>query len=181
MSGLVSADALKYEIFRILHGASGPLLAKEIAAKIGVAAAAVTSCLQGDMLPQGDVSHDNRLRWKLRSIENPNQPHSAELEAQLNEAKAQIGDLRQELEKARWKLEQAGLAVKKKKTSRKVEALYLKVGLTADCEDHVFRAVRKSFRRRHHPDRKPDAEKKAAHVRFVELERIFEKLEKSRE
>lgn len=180
MSGLVSADALKYEIFRILHGSPGPLLAKEIAARIGVAASAVTSCLRGDMLPQGDVSHDNLHRWRLRSTENPNQPHSVELEAQLIEARAHIEGLRQELEKARWKLEQAEHVVKKK-ASRKVEALYLKVGLTPDCEDHVFRAVRKSFRRRHHPDRKPEAEKKAAHTRFVELERIFEKLEKHRQ
>ena len=180
MSGLLSADSLKYEIFRILHGASGPLLAEEIAAEIGVAASAVTSCLRGGMLPQGDVSHDNLHRWKLRSAENPNQPHSVELEAQLIEAREHIEDLRQELEKARWKLEQAEHAAKKKKASKKVEALYLKVGLTPDCEDHVFRAVRKSFRRRHHPDRKPEAEKKAAHNRFVELERIFEKLEKQR-
>jgi hypothetical protein len=180
MSDLLSSDSLKYEIFRVLHGANGPLSSEEIAAKIGVAASAVTSCLHGDMLPKGDVSQDNLLRWNLRTDNGPSQPHSVDLEAQLNQAREQVESLQEQLAKAQWKLEQAGQKLKERKVSDKVEALYLKVGLAPGCDDHVFRAVRKAHRREFHPDRKPEEEKEAAHKRFVELERIFDKLVKQR-
>ncbi len=177
MSGLFDSGSLRFQIFALLRDAEAPLTAAEIAARLGAKQSAVSSCLRLDLGPTGRVKEDNLYRWSLLPSD---QAEAAELDDPLALARQQVETLQKRLADTQWQLEQAHRALERYRTPKGVKALYTKVGLAPECEDHVLRAARRSYRRQHHPDRVPEAEKKEAHLRFVEIDGVFEKLKQHR-
>ena len=177
MSGLFDSGSLRFQIFALLRDSEAPLTAAEIAARLGAKQSAVDSCLRLDLRPTGRVKEDNLYRWSLLPSD---QAEAAELDDPLALARQQIETLQKRLADTQWQLEQSHRALERYRTPKGVKALYTKVGLAPECEDHVFRAARRSHRRQHHPDRVPEAEKKEAHLRFVEIDGVFEKLKQHR-
>jgi hypothetical protein len=55
-------------------------------------------------------------------------------------------------------------------------AVFKRVGLSENVPLHVFLACRASYRRRHHPDGRPEHEKEAAIKLFQEFEVIFSRI-----
>lgn len=177
---LFSSATLKYEIFRMLRQTEEPQTVQQLAGAIGASSAAIQSCLTGELRPAGFVKEDNLYRWSLTRpdmhIEAPPTP----LDDPMEVAKQQIADLKARLEKAEWELDLANRQIRREKYADTERELYDKLGLKPDCDDHVFTAVRRSFRRFAHPDRFSDDKKAEAHARFVELEQVFAKLERLR-
>ncbi len=180
MSGLFDSGSLRFQIFALLRDSEAPLTAAEIAARLGAKQSAVSSCLRLDLGPTGRAKEDNLYRWSLLPSDQAGSAEAAELDDPLALARQQIETLQKRLADTQWQLEQAHRALDRFRTPEGVKALYTKVGLAPECEDHVFRAARRSYRRKHHPDRVPEAEKKEAHLRFVEIDGVFEKLKQHR-
>jgi hypothetical protein len=61
------------------------------------------------------------------------------------------------------------------------DLLFRRVGLNKDAPPFVVRAVRLAYRKALHPDTRPDHQKKEAHQKFVDVEKVFDQLYKLRD
>ncbi len=175
MVSLLDSGALKYEIFRLLRAAGEPLSSEALAARIGVAKAAVQSCLNNELRPTGYVKEDNELRWSILVLVDGG---ADEMDDPLQIAYARIKELEAQIAFMEGEVEMARVQVKGSRKQDKQAALYASVGLAPDCDEHVYKAARRAIRRNLHPDKFPAEEKEAAHTRFVALEQVFTKIEK---
>jgi hypothetical protein len=177
MVSLLNSGALKYEIFRLLRAAGEPLSDEQLAGRIGVARAAVQSCLNNELRPTGYVKEDNERRWSILSTGDGG---ADPMDDPLQIAYARIKELEAQITAMEGEVEMARVQVKGTRKQDKEAVLYASVGLAPDCEDHVYKAARRAIRRNLHPDKFPAEEKEAAHKRFVALEEVFAKIEKLR-
>ena len=90
------------------------------------------------------------------------------LEAECNEAAAEVASLRTEIEQLR----SAPPIVQPTPT----EALYRRVGLSPSAPAWLVKTVRREYRRRLHPDCHPEYRKEEAERRFKMAEAVFDEI-----
>lgn len=111
----------------------------------------------------------DKLRRQLQDTASQMESVKAELET----AKRTISSLTEELRAAQESNIDHGI----------LEMYYARVGLDPRCPEFVFTAVRRAYRKQHHPDNfisKSTKERKAAEERFKEMEQIFDLIESER-
>ena len=65
-------------------------------------------------------------------------------------------------------------------SSEQPNSLYRRVGLDEGCQSFVIKAVQSAWRKKLHPDRYPEHQRREAERQFKEAEAIFEEIKRLR-
>ncbi len=117
----------------------------------------------------------NQTSDRRRTSEDPSNNETEVLKRQLQDAQRRAETAEQKIKELTAELDRK----RARQTHSESEELWRIVGLASNCPDFVFDAARKAYRKKHHPDTmhgRTEAEKKAAEVKFKEIDNAFDKL-----